>query len=335
VSIDAQVAEPQARVSTPLPQRATEGPELAQLAPCVPPERGSQGSRGRPKPQANTADSAIVKLPPSKRTNAAVRQVGSTWNSVAAAEQRLLMAGWLAGFMAHEVNNHLAAALMELELALGESHSPATNELLARLHVAVESAGEVCRSTLGLLRPASDSGTPGLVGDAIDRTLACLGRLRERVIVEVPEVCRLTVTPLSLPRLQQVLLNSTLNALEASEGKVFIAARVIAPESPRGSTWNKGPAPSASRALRMPTLGSLELSIEDNGPGMPAEIRAAVESSTAPPRPAHEGGGFGLSIMQRIVIDVGGVIRVESATPQGTRLVIALPIATQAKSRAA
>lgn len=259
----------------------------------------------------------------------------STWNGDATAEQRLIMSGWLAGFMAHEVNNHLAAALLELELALGQAHSASTSELLARLHVAVESAGEVCRSTLGLLRPASDAGAPGRVGDAIERTLACLGRLRDRVVVEVPEECRFATTPLSLPRMQQVLLNAILNALQASQGKVFVAAQSNSTRLGPRSTWNKSEAKLETRTFETQSIDTLELSVEDNGAGMPAAIRTTIESGSASTQQLNSGGGFGLSILHRLVTDVGGSIRVETATPQGTRLTIQLPLVSLSKSRAA
>lgn len=237
--------------------------------------------------------------------------------------------------MAHEVNNHLAAALMELELALGQSHSPGTDELLARLHVAVESAGEVCRSTLGLLRPASDNGTPGVVGEAIDRTLACLGRLRERVVVEVTEECLLVATPLSLPRLQQVLLNSVLNALQASGGKVFLAGRSLGSTVATCSTWNKHAPMPKSHSLQFSFPSVIELSIEDDGPGIPAEVRASLESKAIRRPSFGQSGGFGLAIMHRLVVDAGGSIRVESAAPRGTRLIITLPTIARSKSNAA
>ena len=276
----------------------------------------------------------MTRRTPPDQGSAATR-TSSTWNGGTESEHRLQMAGWLAGFMAHEINNHLAAALIELELALGRSHAPETDELLARLHVAVESAGEVCRSTLGLLRPALDNGMPGPVGEAIDRTLACLGRLRERVVVEVSEETRLVATPLSLPRMQQVLLNTILNALQAGGGKVFVAARSTGRSVVACSTWNTPGSPVPPHAFRLPAPSAIELTIEDDGPGMPAEVRARLASSSIRRPSSDQGGGFGLSILHRLVVDAGGTIRVESAAPRGTRLIVTLPAITLSKSNAA
>lgn len=287
---------------------------------------------GGPEVGPNAADTEPVKRPARKRSSPVNEPTRSTWNEVSPSDHRLLMAGWLAGYMAHEVNNHLAAALMELELALGQSHSSTTNELLARLHVAVESAGEVCRSTLGLLRPASETGVPGLVGEAIDRTLACLGRLRDRVVIEVPEECRLVATPLSLARMQQVLLNSMLNAVQASGGKVFVTARMIDASHQPSSTWNSR---TTTGRTQSGLVTSVELVIEDDGPGMPADVRARIDSGSTLPPVGVESGGFGLTILQRLAVDAGGAVRVESATPQGTRLVISLPSVEAVRAKAA
>lgn len=244
------------------------------------------------------------------------------------------MAGWLAGFMAHEVNNHLAAALMELELAMGVSRSGEVDELLSRLHVAVESAGEVCRSTLGLLRPATGSGMPGLVGDAVDRTMACLGRLRDRVIVELDPEARLAATPLSLPRLQQVLLNAILNALHASDGLVHVAVRLPTHDGAVRSTWNMAVHRAKSARASRSSAG-VEISIEDNGPGMPIEVRRRLQAKRSARVQRVGAGGLGLSILRHLVVEVGGSIKVHSARPHGTRLVLSFPSPPQHQSRAA
>ena len=110
--------------------------------------------------------------------------------------------------------------------------------------------------------------------------------------------------------LKQVLLNLTVNALEA-----------VAPQ--RGEVRIGG-----GRAGDF-----VELRIADNGKGMTAETLAQVfEPFFTDKRGAGEPGtGLGLSITHAIVENHGGTIRAESDGPgRGSRFVVRLPVAPAA-----
>jgi two-component system nitrogen regulation sensor histidine kinase NtrY len=71
------------------------------------------------------------------------------------------------------------------------------------------------------------------------------------------------------------------------------------------------------------TLGRVQLEVLDTGQGFPSEDRDRLflpYYSTKSPT-----GGLGLAIVSRIVVEHGGVIRVEENQPKGTRVVIELP----------
>lgn len=81
----------------------------------------------------------------------------------------------------------------------------------------------------------------------------------------------------------------------------------------------------------------LQLTVEDNGPGIPAEAletifdtgfttRAASNSSSGGWQPAHR--GLGLSIVRSIVEAAGGRIHAANRTPAGARFEIELPLRT-------
>jgi two-component system, NtrC family, nitrogen regulation sensor histidine kinase GlnL len=248
----------------------------------------------------------------------------STWNTRSADRDRLQLAGRLAGFMAHEVNNHLAAALLDLELALEASHPPATHDLLARLHVAVESAGEVCRGTLGLLRPDTEHTNAGVVGLAIGRAIACLGRLRSRVVVRMDP--RVAMVAVSIPtgRLQQVVLNGVLNAVRETSAAVEVHVDVL------DSTTVTSP--SRQRSLANDTYSgvgvTVRVAIEDRGPGLPDHLAAQLEAPITKGRISQVGeGGLGLSVMKHVITSFGGTVRARRLKPRGTRLEFLIPVA--------
>ena len=105
--------------------------------------------------------------------------------------------------------------------------------------------------------------------------------------------------------MKQVLLNLTINALEASpadRGEVRIGGR-------RSGDW-------------------VELSVEDNGKGMsPETLEHVFEPFFTAKRGAGEPGtGLGLSITHAIVESHGGRIRAESNGPgRGSRFTFQLP----------
>lgn len=77
--------------------------------------------------------------------------------------------------------------------------------------------------------------------------------------------------------------------------------------------------------------GSIVLSVEDDGPGIPEVHRASVFDmmKRLKSRDAREGSGLGLSIARKIVLGWGGDIRARGARAgRGTRIEVTLPDGT-------
>ena len=115
--------------------------------------------------------------------------------------------------------------------------------------------------------------------------------------------------PLTLDRdkLKQVLINLIFNAVEAM---------------PQGGRLSL----STARWRSAGGGDSVEIVVQDNGPGIPSEV---LERLYAPVASRKGGGhaGLGLSIVGRLVQELGAVIQCHS-TPAGTRFKLLLPAAT-------
>ena len=62
------------------------------------------------------------------------------------------------------------------------------------------------------------------------------------------------------------------------------------------------------------------VSVEDDGPGMPEEVRVRATEPFFTTRAAGEGSGLGLAIVQRIAEHHGGALTIESTPGEGTRV---------------
>jgi two-component system sensor histidine kinase HydH len=82
-----------------------------------------------------------------------------------------------------------------------------------------------------------------------------------------------------------------------------------------GTIWIRGRGGAAS--------GALELHVEDDGPGMSADVREHATDDFFSTKP--DGGGLGLALVRRVVEAHGGELRVDSEEGQGARVTLRLP----------
>lgn len=113
--------------------------------------------------------------------------------------------------------------------------------------------------------------------------------------------------------LQRVLFNLVRNAAQALLGRPRGEGRVQVRLERDGDFWN--------------------LDVDDNGPGIPQELRETVFDPYVTTK--DDGTGLGLSIVKKIVIEHGGTIRAEQSALGGARLRVRLPVpGTRAAERA-
>ena len=81
--------------------------------------------------------------------------------------------------------------------------------------------------------------------------------------------------------------------------------------------------------IRAATLGAERhgvLTVEDDGPGIPAELGRACSTGSSAARPGRGGSGLGLAIVRAVAESHGGAVALERpATGPGARFVITIP----------
>jgi len=234
--------------------------------------------------------------------------------------ERLASVGFLAAGVSHEINNPLNIISGYAELAAkritSSNDSSAIKDAIHALRVIRDEAFR-CKEITGKLLSLAKGDTTSredLALDSVAREVAVLaGGLkdyRDRMI-ELKLDGPLTVKA-NATEMKQVLLNLTVNALEAvkpGEGKVLI-------EGHRRNGW-------------------VELSVADNGYGIAADALKKVFEPFYTRRMGTRapGTGLGLSITHAIVESHGGRIRAESkGAGQGSRFTVELPSAVKGES---
>jgi len=126
---------------------------------------------------------------------------------------------------------------------------------------------------------------------------------------------KLNITPEEFRNILQNLVHNAIDALPAGrEGVITIILR--AETDAQGRTW-------------------VVLRVEDNGTGMPAEVKARIfePNFTSGEDKVHGGTGIGLTDVRKIVeVDHQGVIIVDTKEGEGTAFTIKLPAAEEAAS---
>ncbi|MHA3770182.1 response regulator [Verrucomicrobiota bacterium sgz303538] len=128
--------------------------------------------------------------------------------------------------------------------------------------------------------------------------------------------------------LLQILLNLTINALQATERPHDVVVECerhtdgIAVES-FGQSVNERLISSNGFSPQQPLVS---LTISDTGPGIPPHVLVRMFEGQFTTKAADHGTGLGLSIVKRLVNNAGGAIRVKTEIGAGSRFTVFIPL---------
>ncbi len=231
--------------------------------------------------------------------------------------EKMASIGRLAAGIAHEINNPLAiinekAGLIQDLFLIKEQYKQDTKllSLITSIVSSVERCSTITRRLLSFARQSDASITRINVYKIISEVLSFLGKEPEyrsiSITIDVAEDIEDIVSDKG--KLQQVLLNIIKNAFAAveDEGHLAITARKNADNL-------------------------IELSIQDDGCGIPQKDLAKIFEPFFTTKGGRGGTGLGLSITYSLVAELGGTIRVTSEKDKGTCFIITLPLAMAAQ----
>ena len=246
--------------------------------------------------------------------------------------ERLAMLGTLAAGLAHELANPITFITGNIEILRGnwECAEPHLRKYIEtgggdteRLKRALDDIPDVWNDldsgverTIRLLRGMGRFSQKGndvqgacAIKECVENALNIAdSRLKHKAVVEKELPDDLPVCPGSSQQLEQVFINLFVNAADAME--------------PRGGTLKIEAHQADDRLL---------LTVEDSGPGIPADELDSIWEAFFTTKDTDKGTGLGLSISRGIIEDHGGTIRAENKKDGGARFLVELPITTKEK----
>jgi two-component system cell cycle sensor histidine kinase/response regulator CckA len=241
--------------------------------------------------------------------------------------RKLESLGRLAGGVAHDFNNLLTVILGSTDFlrpALEGDESALAD--LASLAAAAEKARTLTQQLLTFARVESGCVEAVVVDQALGQSLAMLERLLgEDVAVETTLQASDAVVMIDRGKLDQIVVNLAVNARDAMSrgGKLHISTRRFTLAAEPAALHALGPGPY------------VELSFEDTGDGMSADVSERAFEPFFTTKPKGKGTGLGLSTVHGIVAAAQGRVLLDSRLGQGTRVTVLLPVATLPANAAA
>lgn len=257
-----------------------------------------------------------------------LRKVNDELTHSLAASNRAVTASVLSAGVVHEINNPLSiiagyAYLLSKELnevSAGDADAAQGVQLrLATIQREVERCKDIAQRFLSFARTKQRTPERIQVGKLIEDTAALVkahpANVSTEIVVKPCDAC--LVVDVQAAEFLQVLINLSVNALQAMEGKgtlTFVAEKV---ETVPAECGFRAPKFDAARP-------HAKISVGDTGCGVsPENLKQIFEPFFTT---KDKGNGIGLAIVTELIGNYHGAVEVQSTVGQGTTFSLYLPL---------
>jgi PAS domain S-box-containing protein len=233
--------------------------------------------------------------------------------------QRLEAVGQLAGGVAHDFNNILAAILSGAELVLDDVPAGEARDDLEEIQRTARRGAELSRQLLLFSR--GEAGSSPEVLD-VNEVVIDIERMLERAIGEHISLRTELANDLKLVfadrnEIERIVMNLSINARDAMTDAGTITIR----------TQNRvADDDYISRRVDLEAGDYVQIEVTDDGVGMPPEVQRRAFEPFFSTKDVGKGTGLGLATVYGIVQRARGHIEIESIEGEGTTIRLLLPI---------
>ncbi len=220
--------------------------------------------------------------------------------------EKLLALGQLAAGVAHEINNPLGVILCHTDILLDDLPRESTaHHDIAIIERHAKNCQRIVADLLHFARVRKSERQRVAINHLVEETMDMLGthfrhgsfRLTLDLAPNLPEL------EVDSDRMQQVLVNIAMNAIQAGRGE---------DNEFRVET-------------RLAENNKVVITLSDNGQGIDENIIGRIFDPFFTTKETGQGTGLGLSISHSIILEHGGAIRAEDSADGWTRFIIELP----------
>lgn len=227
--------------------------------------------------------------------------------------EKMSALGELLAGVAHELNNPLSVVVGHSLMLAEDTTDPDVLRQIGKISSAAERCTNIVKTFLSMARQQPTKmemcDVNALIKTAVD--VASYGQAFDRIAVISDLADDLPLIQADGDQITQVIISLILNAEHAMQNT-----------GQSGNIWiETKPAKDGK---------SISIVVEDDGPGIPSDIRGRIFEPFFTTKGLGEGAGTGLALCHRIVMSHKGQIRLSSETGRGSRFDISLPIVNTA-----
>lgn len=225
--------------------------------------------------------------------------------------EKLSALGEVLAGVAHELNNPLSVVVGQALMLKETAQQPKNIERARKIGEAADRCARIVKTFLAMARQQPAESRPIDINEIVESAIEVTGYSLRSSDIDVVVNLADNLPPVlgDASQLGQVVTNLLVNAQQALEDV------------------------SRRRRIEVSTEfdsqeAAVEITIRDNGPGIPAELKGRVFEPLFTTKGVGSGTGIGLALCNRIVEVHGGRIRLESEEDRGATFHISLPAST-------